>query len=268
MPRHQGNTVRSQDNFEEENTRVRLPTYKQSAESKSPIGPFLAGRPMWSRYCVVVVLIVLVAALRNAAVPIMGAQAPLLPFGFAVFAAAYIGGRGPALAATALAAALATLLFAEFSDPRMVLAWAGHVALFVSLGCLVSWTMHHLQRSYGAQQQLLFAAKAGEEQLRTIADAMPALIAYVDSEYRYRFNNKGYQEWFGLSRDDLLNRTAREVLGENIYATVQPRMQAALAGHSVDFETVLPHRTGGLATSAPTTFPTPGPTGWSEDTSR
>jgi PAS domain S-box-containing protein len=238
--------VRKREIANEANTRDRLPTYAQSAISKSPIGPLLAHHPVWRRYCVVAALIVVVAALRDAAVPVMGAQAPLLPFAFAVFAAAYLGGRGPALAATALAAALATLLFAEFSGPRVVLAWAGHVALFVSLGFLVSWTMDRLQRSYVAQQETLFAAKAGEEQLRTITDAMPALIAYVDSEHRYRFNNKGYQDWFGLRCDELLDRSAREVLGDSVYGIVKPRMEAALSGQYVDFETDVPYRTGGI----------------------
>ena len=40
-----------------------------------------------------------------------------------------------------------------------------------------------------------------EERLRLIMDAIPALIAYVDSGERYRFfANKGYADWFGLDK--------------------------------------------------------------------
>ena len=38
---------------------------------------------------------------------------------------------------------------------------------------------------------------SAEEQLRLVTDALPVLISYVDTEQRYRFNNKAYEEWFG-----------------------------------------------------------------------
>ena len=40
--------------------------------------------------------------------------------------------------------------------------------------------------------------------IRQIADAVPALIAYVDKDNRYQFINNMHQEWFGLNREQLL----------------------------------------------------------------
>ena len=37
-----------------------------------------------------------------------------------------------------------------------------------------------------------------EKQLHLITDAMPVLVAYIDKDRKYRFNNKTYETWFGL----------------------------------------------------------------------
>ena len=44
---------------------------------------------------------------------------------------------------------------------------------------------------------------ASELQLRQIADHLPALIAYVDSDQRYRFNNRAYESWVGQTPESL-----------------------------------------------------------------
>lgn len=75
-----------------------------------------------------------------------------------------------------------------------------------------------------------------EANLRGIADSLPALIAYVDTEQRYRFNNRAYDEWLGGPRGHALGRTIREVLGEDYYAAVAGNVSAALAGHAADYE--------------------------------
>ena len=43
------------------------------------------------------------------------------------------------------------------------------------------------------------ALRQRETELRLITDTLPVLISFVDSEQRYRFNNRAYQEWFGHS---------------------------------------------------------------------
>ena len=77
-----------------------------------------------------------------------------------------------------------------------------------------------------------------EEELRVITDSVPCLIAYIDSDERYRFVNRGYEETFGRPRAEIIGNTARELLG-SAYATVEPYIRRVLAGESVSFETVL-----------------------------
>ena len=48
-----------------------------------------------------------------------------------------------------------------------------------------------------------------QEQLRMVINEMPALISYVDSEQRYQFTNKRYEEWFGRSHEELQDSHVR-----------------------------------------------------------
>ncbi|MCW6037154.1 PAS domain S-box protein [Spirulina subsalsa FACHB-351] len=87
------------------------------------------------------------------------------------------------------------------------------------------------------------ALRRSEMQLRLITDALPVLISYVDAEQRYRFHNKTYGDWFGLSRDQITGRSAEEVLG-HLYPFIQKYIQAALAGQKINFELQTPKING------------------------
>jgi PAS domain S-box-containing protein len=85
-----------------------------------------------------------------------------------------------------------------------------------------------------------------QAQLKVITDSVPSLISYVDRDLVYRFVNGAYTEWFGLAADAILGRTMQEVLGEQAWAVVGPRMRAALAGDTVEFEAEAPYARGGV----------------------
>jgi diguanylate cyclase (GGDEF)-like protein/PAS domain S-box-containing protein len=75
-----------------------------------------------------------------------------------------------------------------------------------------------------------------EERLRTIADNVPALIAYVDTGLRYRFANQRYQEWFGVKSADMLGKTVLEAMGEAFFAPRRAALERCLAGHASALE--------------------------------
>lgn len=77
---------------------------------------------------------------------------------------------------------------------------------------------------------------ASEEKLRRVTDALPVLVSFVTAEGRYGFVNKGYEEWFGLSAQDLVGRTVREVIGDPAYALLGPYVKRGLAGERLTFE--------------------------------
>ncbi|HOB33006.1 MAG TPA: PAS domain-containing protein, partial [Verrucomicrobiota bacterium] len=58
----------------------------------------------------------------------------------------------------------------------------------------------------------------------------------MDGEERYCFNNQAYESWFGLRPRELHGKTMREVLGEEAYVEMRPRIRAALNGEKQVFE--------------------------------
>jgi diguanylate cyclase (GGDEF)-like protein/PAS domain S-box-containing protein len=75
-----------------------------------------------------------------------------------------------------------------------------------------------------------------EERLRTIADNVPALIAYIDTGMRYAFANQRYQEWFGVKSADMLGKTVLEAMGEVFYAPRRAALERCLNGHASALE--------------------------------
>ncbi|TDR44979.1 PAS domain S-box-containing protein/diguanylate cyclase (GGDEF)-like protein [Tahibacter aquaticus] len=82
-----------------------------------------------------------------------------------------------------------------------------------------------------AEEQL----RRNEQRLRTITDALPAMIAYVDAAQRYQFANVAYEQAYAGARS-LVGRHARQVLGEDTYLRRQPHIEQALHGVRVTFE--------------------------------
>jgi PAS domain S-box-containing protein len=72
-----------------------------------------------------------------------------------------------------------------------------------------------------------------EQRLRLITNVLPVLIAYVDADQRYRFNNEAYRVWFGVSPEEAFGRTIREVAGEGFFQGVRPYVERALSGEHV-----------------------------------
>jgi len=78
-------------------------------------------------------------------------------------------------------------------------------------------------------ERALEALRRREQQLRHIADAMPALISYVDADRRYRFVNRQYETWFRCTREEVLGKTMEEVLGAEVMARGAPTSTAPSA---------------------------------------
>jgi len=68
---------------------------------------------------------------------------------------------------------------------------------------------------------------------------MPALIAYIDADQRFRFNNSTHEKWYGVPRNAFQGRSVREALGEEYYATLEPHLRKALAGEKLAFQNKL-----------------------------
>jgi len=90
------------------------------------------------------------------------------------------------------------------------------------------------------------ALHQSEQQLLLVINAIPELIAYVDKELRYQFNNKAFEKWFGLSRQAICGRVIWDVIGEPSYRIVEKYVRQAMAGNTVTFEERLSYPNSGV----------------------
>lgn len=74
------------------------------------------------------------------------------------------------------------------------------------------------------------------ESLRRITDALPVLIAYMDREFKYRFINKAYEDWFGYQANHLLNQSLAFLPGRDQVARLRPYLDLVLQGDQVSFD--------------------------------
>jgi PAS domain S-box-containing protein len=107
----------------------------------------------------------------------------------------------------------------------------GGVGILIFQAFLIAWLLVQKHRRNHAEQALV----KSEQRLRLITNALPVLIAYVDADQRYRFNNDAYRAWFGVSPGEALGHTIREVTGERFYQSVFPYVKRALAGEYVRY---------------------------------
>jgi len=71
--------------------------------------------------------------------------------------------------------------------------------------------------------------------LRMVTEAIPATVVVVGSDNCYHFVNTAFEHYAGLPREQIIGRTAMEVLGELEVARRRPWMRRAIAGETVSF---------------------------------
>jgi diguanylate cyclase (GGDEF)-like protein/PAS domain S-box-containing protein len=72
--------------------------------------------------------------------------------------------------------------------------------------------------------------------LHSVAQAIPALVAVVGADLRYRFVNSAFERWVGSSKDGVIGRTVTQVIGRTDYERSKPWIDRVLAGETVNFE--------------------------------
>lgn len=80
--------------------------------------------------------------------------------------------------------------------------------------------------------------RRSRDALQTITDNLPALIAVVDRNLRYQFNNEAFQRVFDADPAALRGRSLRETLGPEVFEQLQPLFARALSGERVTCEEV------------------------------
>jgi PAS domain S-box-containing protein len=90
--------------------------------------------------------------------------------------------------------------------------------------------------------------RESERQLRLVTDNAPVGIVHCDRELRYKFLNRYHAERlmreFAVAPEQVIGKRAPEVLGDKLFAIVEPYARECLAGKPVEFEVELPYEAG------------------------
>lgn len=78
--------------------------------------------------------------------------------------------------------------------------------------------------------------RAQRAQFKQIADLMPALICYLDTQFCYRFANRAYLDLLGHAPESLIGRRVGQFADGDDFERLQPYLQRVLAGESVSWE--------------------------------
>jgi PAS domain S-box-containing protein len=113
---------------------------------------------------------------------------------------------------------------------------AADVALLKKLSWVYSVLVAFVFLGVGLIIFVIHRKRALTHVMEQVVDNLPQMVAYVDTEQRYRFNNMTYQRLVGLSPKEKYGKTLLEVLGEADYQTILPCVERVLAGETVNFE--------------------------------
>ena len=189
----------------------------------------------WKNTGIATLAVIAATVARIALGPFLAFHLPYVTYFVAVVFIAWRTSTRVALA-SALACWLAAVVF--FMPARFGIAdWIGSLAYFTVVGAIVFIA----DRMRHAQEQ----SARSERQLELISNRLPALVSYIDRDRRYVWCNDEYTRWFGLTREQVIGRRVEEVLGEDVWRSIGPRIDAALAGQFVDYESEARYAHGG-----------------------
>ncbi len=75
-----------------------------------------------------------------------------------------------------------------------------------------------------------------ESQCRLVMDHCPALIGSFNEDLRFQMVNNQFLDWVGRSLEKVENKHFQDVLGDETYRELKPKIEQALAGQHITFE--------------------------------
>ncbi|MCX7592571.1 MAG: ATP-binding protein [Fischerella sp.] len=181
-------------------------------------------------------------------------ETPFLLFFAAIIVSSRYGGIGAGVLAVVLSSVVGSYLFLAptnfflsnnpWTNLQLVI-FVLEGLFIVSLVTSVNTARRHTQAIALKLQVSEDESRRHQELLQLIANSLPVCIAYTDAQQRYRFVNKTYKAWFGLSQEEIHGKHLVEVLGETAYLVIKDKVERVLAGDVVEYEAQVPYREGG-----------------------
>ncbi len=95
--------------------------------------------------------------------------------------------------------------------------------------------LHDITQRKHAEEEL----RRSQAQLRSVADSIPAHLAYVDAQQRYLYANSALGQAMGLEPEQIVGRRLEDLLGSNAYEHIAAPVAAALLGQPGQCELTL-----------------------------
>ena len=104
-----------------------------------------------------------------------------------------------------------------------------------------------LERETRLRQKFEEAYTASHERSQLLDEVFPVMVAYVDSDGRFRYHNKAYRNWLDVSTPEKIDgRPVRDVLGPGVYAEIKKATERVLKGDTVLYERTHQMRNGAI----------------------
>lgn len=115
--------------------------------------------------------------------------------------------------------------------------WLGAATFILMLACmaLALRAEHQLHARHLATAQM----QRAKNDLHTVLDGLPAMVAYWDRNLLNRFSNTAHTNWFGRKQDELDGLSLEDLLGEKLFKELGNYFHRALDGHGQQFENTL-----------------------------
>ena len=114
---------------------------------------------------------------------------------------------------------------------------------------------HTLRQEITDRMQAEEVLRQSEEQLRLIINALPVLIAYVDNQQQYRFNNQAYAAWLGKLPSEIYGNHLQAIWGNDCYQRMKAPVELALTGQVVTYENEIILKDGSSCCASVTYIP-------------
>jgi PAS domain S-box-containing protein len=96
----------------------------------------------------------------------------------------------------------------------------------------------------GELQATIARLREREHQLHLVTDNAPVGIVHCDAELRYMFVNRyrleDLKRLLGLTSEEVIGKRIPEVVGDRVFAIIEPYIRECLTGKSVEFEVEVP----------------------------
>ena len=93
-----------------------------------------------------------------------------------------------------------------------------------------------LAREKKRWEELEKAFAAVKATLHFSDEALPLMVAYVDTQARYRYHNRAFRDWLGLRKEKIDGQHMRDVHGRKGFGEIEAAVARAMEGQSVQFE--------------------------------